>query len=637
MNTLMSKITDYLVEFYKNNSIKYNSRNKGYICPKCKHEAHTAIIIPNSFILRCNEVNCNYSGSVIDVVRVCEPEKSHWDDSTISNYISDKYGIQKVDVNTTAYLFELYEKNGFDLVPLAANGKIPVEKEWTKKTHKDKTEWENWLLDNLNFGLKTGKCSGITCIDIDVPEIPEELQHLIGDDLTLFQTTNKGMHFIYKYDPDLPKTRICDLKIDIENDGGQIVVPPSTVDGRLRGWELYDIKPIPPALKKYLLEKIKGNKLNGIDSTVLPIKTIEPDLVSFGEVPDGERHHNFMKFGGILRKQMPLTQVAYTLSMINKYICNPPLTPTELNNVVKSIDKYANIDEKDLAVSILDYVIKVEEATGRDIQEALSLKKDKCDLAIAYLVREGYLIKKGRNYKAIRKMPWQDTFMEDGKTLGYQVPFFDDVAVIRHGDLIVVGAKTGVGKTHIAVSMIKNLVKQNIKPNYVGLESGARFTTIAKKIGLVEGDFNWTINFSPETIELDDNAFTIIDWLLPSDYAQTDKIYQHLAEQLAKHKGVLVVFVQLKSDGTFFAANMLEMFPALVTKFFYEDEQGINSYFEFTKIREAKRQGSNRFAKLLTKYDWNSKEVTLRNIDTEQKQNESKLESFNPPEQDEVL
>jgi len=296
--------------------------------------------------------------------------------------------------------------------------------------------------------------------------------------------------------------------------------------------------------------------------------------------------------------------------MINNYLTDPPLTPVELQNVVGSIDKYVNFDEKELAYKVLDYIDKVEEATSRDVREALEYKKDPIDSALAWLVKEGFVVRKRRYFKAIKKMQWREEFMDEGRKIHYDMPYFHEMATFREGDLVIIGAKTGVGKSHIAVNIMKRLIDQGVKPKYVNLESANRFLSIAKSLQLKEGDFDWVVNFSPETMELDDDAFTIIDWLLPDDYAETDKIYKYFAEQLGRHRGILVVFVQLKATGEFFAPNQIEMFPSLAAKFLYDDDSGETGCFQITKVREGK--GKSRFGRIDTVYDWSGKQLLTK-------------------------
>jgi hypothetical protein len=606
VEAILSKIFDYIQE--KHDKWKIPT-TRTFVCPLCNHPGKTATLLPKAFTIRCTNPKCKDEvGDIIDIVRHFELEKADLSKTEIIKYLSDKYGISYQDKNEVDIVLDFYSANGFDLVPVSHNMKIPIEKAWTTKNHKDISEWKEWLVDDLNIGIKTGKMSGITVIDIDQYPIPEEVMILLGDTSTMYQRTAKGCHFFYKYEPDLPKTRIVDLKIDIENDGGQVIVPPSTVDGKTRQIELFEVQPMPKELKEFLLEKTKNKYTTAPIPDPRASDVLNLDDIDFGaSIADGNRHHNFMKFGGLLRKKMNLQEVSYTLAMINKFLCKPALTQIELQNIVNSIDKYTTFDEKELSYKILEYIEKVEDATARDVKEALGYDKQKVDTLISTLVREGYVVKKQRLFKAIKKMKWQDVFMDDGKTLSYKMPYFDDLAIFREGDLIIIGAKTGIGKSHIALNIMRRLVDQKIKPKYVNLESANRFLSIAKKLGLKEGDFNWVVNFSPETMELDDNAFTIIDWLLPDDYAETDKIYKYFSEQLSKHKGILLVFVQLKADGSWFAPNQIEMFPSLAAKFMYDDEHGSASSFTITKIRESKHQ--ERFSKIKTRYCWESREL----------------------------
>lgn len=636
MEEILSKVFDYLDE----QDIKFNrpKKRKQFVCPLCQLKAKTAILLPRAHKITCSNYKCKANkndgivGDIVDLVQYFEKDKKNWTREKVFEYLAKKYNIEYNNKDQIDLLLDFYASNNFDLVPVSSNQKIPAEKKWTTKVHKDKQEWHNWLDDNLNIGIKTGKMSGITVIDIDQFPIPQEILELLGEETTLYQRTGKGCHYFFKYEPDLPKTRIVDLKIDIENDGGQVIVPPSTINGKHRQIELYEIQSMPKPLKEFLLQKTKNpRKLKPIPSARQE-EELNLDNIDFqGAIKEGNRHHNFMKFGGILRKKMSLNDVSYTLSMMNKYLCDPPLSYREIQNIINSIDRYTTFDEKEISYKILDYINKVEDATARDVRDALGYNKKKVDELLSFLVKEGYIIKKRRYYKALQKMQWRDEFMEDAQPISYKMPYFNDIAHFREGDLVIIGAKTGVGKSHISVNIMKRVVEQGIKPKYVNLESANRFLSIARKMGLKEGDFDWGNNFSPETMELDDNAFTIIDWLCPTDYASTDKTYKYFAEQLGKHKGILVIFVQLKNNGEWFAPNMIEQFPAFAAKFGYEDEQGMKSSFQITKVREAKNQ--QRFSKIHTHYIWKTKELLTdkeyhERFDNPQQVTRQNLENF---------
>jgi hypothetical protein len=519
-------------------------------------------------------------------------------------------------------ILDLYEQWGFDLVPVAKDSKIPIESGWTNKEHKLKSEWESWLNDGINFGCKTGKASNTTVVDVDTKEVAEDLKIILDKIKTLKQTTAKGMHLFFKWVPELPKTRLEEYKVDIENEGGQIILYPSTVNGVKRELEIDDIIEMPEELKKFLLDKLP----------VKPLKTfseeIKEDIVNedfnLGLVTEGNRNSSLLRIGGILRKNLNITQTDFALNVLNRTCCKPPLPLRELDNIVTSLNRYCGFDERELASKILQYLRIVEEANSRDIKEVLDLHgaegKQRVEKAIKYLVKEGFLFKKGRVYLLIKKAEWKNKVVEEGKPIDFVMPYFNDSAVFRSSDMLIIGAKTGYGKTHLAMNIIKRLADQGKMVHYISLESGARFLTIAEQLGLVKpnGDtlFNWCVHFSPTSVELEENTVSIIDWILPDDYAMVDKIYKYFAEQLVKKGGILIVFAQLKQDGTFFSPNMIDLFPAFVTKFLYDDEHGENSHFQITKIREAKNR--IKYNKILCKYDWDSKQLkTIEEIEKE--------------------
>ncbi len=612
---ILSKIIEYLQLKIPNFKIEKRGKKPIFTCPICKSSIVSCNIIPNTYIIYC--FRCVFKGNLIDIVRYVEgwirddinktTEKSEYD---VLKYLKELLKIDVILEEDKNSILEFYEKLGFDMVPIAKNQKIPIEKDWTNKEHKDIKEWKRWIEDGLNIGVKTGKRSNITVIDVDTSEIPKEFE--IDLDKIMYQKTNKGWHLFFQFEEDLPKTRIVDMKVDIETTGGQVVVFPSTIDGIER--KLHKLSPVkmPDKLKKFIKSKITITGLKTFSEKLKEdIKTEKFDLKVINE---GNRTNFLMHFGGVLRKELNLSQTDYTLNIVNRHFCTPQLPQREVDNIVKSLEKYITFDEQELSVKILQYMKIVEDANSKDIREAIgeygAEGKQRVEKAIKFLVKEGFLYKKRRNFYLIKRAEWRDEFIEDGRKLDYKIPYFDDYAIFRNGDMIVVGAKQGVGKSHISINMIKRLVNQGQKPYYVSLESGNRFVSIAMALGLKEGDFNWCVHFSPQDIELEKNAITIIDWLCPDNYAETDKLYKHFAEQLVKNNGILIIFAQLRNDGEFMAKDMIKMFPAVVSKYLYEDEEdGTNGYFLLTKIREPKF--NKKTAKIPCRYNWGSKELRI--------------------------
>ena len=563
-------------------------------CPVCLTDPISANTLKNSNNLFCQYCGKNI-GNLLVFVKQLEEDKRSWSDEAILTYVRD---ILKLPVdlrNEVEKILDAYVRFGFDLIPISRDQKIPIEKEWTTKEKRNKIQWLDWLEDKLNLGVKTGKCSNLTIIDIDTKTIPDVLKEC----KTLIQTSTKGFHYFFQYEEDLPCTRIDEFKIDILNNGKQCVIYPSIVDSEKRILNMsaevlatFDIPKMPEEVKKFIQSKITVPGLKAFS------ERIKDDLVlgdfNLGIVEEGSRNTFLIHLGGILRKELNKDQVGLVVNLTNKHFLKPPLPQREVDNLINQLDKYTTFDEQEIAVKILNYMKIVEESNSRDIREALgevgAEGKQRIEKAISYLVKEGFIIKKRRIYHLIKKATWKDKWMDEDSKINFTMPYFDNYATFRDGDLIVIGAKTGAGKTHVAMNMIQQLNAQNKKPYYISLESGSRFLKIAKELKMKEGDFNWCIHFSPEDVELEKKAITIIDWVLPDDYANTDKLYKRFAEQLVKQGGILIVFAQLMQNGEFFAKNMIDLFPAFVTKFLYTDDQGINSEFVITKIREPKSQ-----------------------------------------------
>ena len=246
---ILSKILEYCKK------VGYPAKKTGNIvmlaCPYCDTDELSASIIPNTSLINC--LKCSHKKfNLLDLVR--EHEYKNDSDEEILEYLRDilELDVQtKKDQDKLEKILTRYEKENFCLVPLAKKDKNPVQNDWTNKENRNKEEWAGWLINGLNVGLRTGTVSGITVIDIDIltreekillvkedtpqkvkdeilakRKIPEEIKKIMGE--PWIQETQGGFHLIYKY----VNIRKCRLKfdgyaIDLENDGGQIVVEPA--------------------------------------------------------------------------------------------------------------------------------------------------------------------------------------------------------------------------------------------------------------------------------------------------------------------------------------------------------------------------------------------------------------------------
>ena len=626
---IREQFRDYIVPFLQSRNITVVFQNNVHRteCPVCHSKNHTATILPNKYLLcmRCNR----RIGDIVDIVRILENNSELTDDNC--------YDIIRNELNLDIMLpadiekaFDFYEENGFDLVPIARNQKFPpIEKGWQSIEHKSKKEWQQWIKDDINFGIKTGKSSGIIVIDIDTKEVPKEINDAINNTVTMMELSRKGIHLFYKYDAEISNGRIDELQTDIFSDNASIKYVnlfPSKIDGIYRKLRIEPIIEIPKALKDLILSKLKkptktaSETLDEFNPSNNPLNEIDETKLILSPIEEGNRTHALMHVGGILRKELNSHQTNTALNIINRLFCKPNLPQNEFNSICNSIEKYIAVDGMDLINKVLSYIRIVKEVTNRDVREALGETstegKQRIDKAINYLVKEGFLFKKSKLYILIEKPQLKTEWMQDGKLFDFKMPYFDDYATFREGDIIIIGGKTGTGKGHISMNMIKQFHSQSVVPAYYSSENGARFKQIALSLGLTEGDFVWDHFFNPESLWLNDNKVTIIDWLMPKDFANTDKLFGHFAEQMWKNKGLLIVFMQLRGNGDFFAKDLVDQFGSYVCKFFYDDETGKTSYFETTKIREVK-PNMPRYPKIPLMYDSDSKELRIVNATPE--------------------
>ena len=236
----MSKhiIEQYLVEYLNKLGIMLKKTGQVLMlqCPYCKKIPFSAIIPP-----KCSFVNCfsceAKKKTIFDIVRIANP---NFTDDDVIQHVKQTLTlniITKKDTEITNEILQFYKQNNFDLVAVAKNKKNPIETDWRNKTHTDPEEWKRWLDDGINIGINLGKKSNLTVIDVDIKPVPQEILALVGETFTI--ETSKGFQFYYKYVADLPKTRIEELKTDIETEGGQVVAFPSIVEGVQRKIHLF--------------------------------------------------------------------------------------------------------------------------------------------------------------------------------------------------------------------------------------------------------------------------------------------------------------------------------------------------------------------------------------------------------------
>ncbi len=501
-NTIKAYILDYLQKVIPN----FTKKGKIFTCPKCKKESAN-IFPPDSHEVFCFEPECQKIGNIIDICRTVEFDGNQ----DISDDDIGKHLIKMFDIKTDNHitqLLETYANFQWDLVPIKNDDKIPVEKKWPTKNHKDIKEWQEWLNNGLGLGVKTGLISNVTIIDVDlitkeeseiwqkgtaekrIEEIiakkEEGLKKLkslpIFNDTLIQDSGWKGLHFFYQYEPDVPKCSFDyeGFHFDVENDGGYVLIEPSTYSGKSRKIIGDKINTMGEDLKQIILDtRTKASKNNDSENVDLTEGLNSEDGTIKGL--EGNCNNTFIKVGGMLRKFMNVKQTEQTLALINKHMLDTPMDFKSIKGMCEQIEKYTDTDNKVLYNQIYEFLSRHEEASVRDLRECLNAEPNDIKEVLADLIQDQKVFKQKSLYKVIQKANWKTEFIQESQILPYDVPYFNKYATFRRGDMVCIGAKTGVGKcfgkgTKILMydGSYKNVEDIKINDKVMGTDSCAR-------------------------------------------------------------------------------------------------------------------------------------------------------------------
>ncbi len=656
-------ILGHLLDYFDLKKWDYSKRGKVIMvkCTYCKKEPHTANVIPNTSIVHCFE--CNNDFTLIDIVKHLDSDLADANEEAILEHLKDLFKVKekspeekKVEINEIDKWLDFFIDNGFSLVPIASNTKIPVENDWTNKEHKDKNEWNHWLDNKLNIGFRTGKISNVTVVDIDQKKIPEEIRNVMGK--PLMQLTRKGQHLIYQYEKDIPKTRIDEFKVDIQNDGGYILCYPSIVDDTPRSFVgNEEIIKMPEELKKLILSKVTVPRKTDSEEIREDIRNedfkINPkDFLLKDNGLEGSCNNSFIRLGGILRKGLNVQETRFVLHTFNQHLLEHPMKRRTIDSMVNQLDKYIEFDEVELAHQILAYLRDSETARKDEIELSIfgervkGENKKRLDKTLRHLIKEDKVIKRRNEYEIIQKMEWDGNILDIGVPITeLKMPYFYGHVQFNWGDLIIIGSQNKYGKTTLAMNMVFRLVKQGIKPYYIFNESGSRFAKTALRLGLKNDDFLKIRCSDPEKIILEKHSVVIYDWVKPNDFARTDNLFNSFVDKLEKTNSVMICFVQLRDNDKFFAPDQIGQFPALLCKYLrQEPDDRLNTYFKFKAVRETidniynipcKYEDEGRTVKTVEEIELEKKKATTPEVTPEVKEEpkpEKKSEKKDKPE-----
>ncbi|HVM78291.1 MAG TPA: bifunctional DNA primase/polymerase [Stellaceae bacterium] len=195
---------------------------------------------------------------------------------------------------------------------------------------------ETWgrKFPHANVGIVTGP-SRLTVVDVDDADLAEEIESRCGHTPLVTRTPRGGLHFWYRGSGERSLVGLEGRKIDVRGIGGFVVAPPSRrPDGAKYTIErgcLEDLARLPQVLPGILpLSEGRGP----VDGSMRPAGA--PGLT-----PQGARNNHLFR---ALLLEAPrcrsLEELEFVARKLNNVICDPPLSPSEVEKIARSAWRY---------------------------------------------------------------------------------------------------------------------------------------------------------------------------------------------------------------------------------------------------------------------------------------------------------
>ena len=235
---------------------------------------------------------------------------------------------------------------GWRLFPVKANGKQPLIEEWPTIATCDLAQLEAWAAQSpaCNWGLATGKASGLFVIDVDGLEGRAALEELARQGLilpeTLAVTTGRadgGEHRYYRMPDGMDirndQNRRIAHHIDVRGTGGFVVVPPSVHETGKR-YTFIDPDASIVDAPQWLITRLTGK--------TSPQAAPAPATGTL--ISKGGRTNRMVSLAGTLHKRGAAVESIEALLLAeNSARCEPPLPEEKVRAIARDVPaRYPN-------------------------------------------------------------------------------------------------------------------------------------------------------------------------------------------------------------------------------------------------------------------------------------------------------
>lgn len=232
---------------------------------------------------------------------------------------------------------------GYNLFPVGVNSKAPAIAGGGgfQSATTDLNQIREWWKDNnYNVGIRCGRVSNLTVIDIDGEVGKASAQQLVGliPQDTLRVKTPNGTHIYLQYVPELLSAVGILPGIDIRNDETYVVAPPSIVEGKA-----YEIKNPEAKVKTlFTVPDVLIRHEKGSGDTPKRSTEEEPNWITkeYSGVTEGYRDDAAAALAGFLHNKHIQSDIIETLLTPFANNCTPPYPIEDLRKTIKSVSRY---------------------------------------------------------------------------------------------------------------------------------------------------------------------------------------------------------------------------------------------------------------------------------------------------------
>jgi len=273
-----------------------------------------------------------------------------------------------------------YIERGLAVIALSPGSKIPIgdkelqpngSKSWTKDPEHIKKMWK--LYPKAGVAIVTGEVSGITIIDIDSADAVDALADVgLTIPMDCYRVkTPRGFHIYLKHN-DLKQTAGLVPHVDIRNEGGYVVAPPTIIgdkqytvvnNGDFGEWA--EVIAYQQASKQ--AQSPRTAPAQAWDGVAQPSWVSEYLLHG---APDGQRNDVAARLAGYLNSKHIPVDVARQLLETYRLACSPEMSALELDQTIQSIYRYVPADDVFVSTELSAPVVDQSVANRRTIRWA---------------------------------------------------------------------------------------------------------------------------------------------------------------------------------------------------------------------------------------------------------------------------